>query len=438
MIPKYKIHNFHNLGFILLFSFSLFFCITVIVLPKLNQLSQLPYVHWYNNDIYYDYSIGVIIAFAFLIATSFMINKRMGFHFVVALMIKMMAVLILSLYIDSIYLPDKDGYFGNGVYNFDHIQGWGFSGTMVMHYFIHYITLVFPPSYYAVKVLFVILSTYGLYFLYLSAERYFYTYKISFFYLLLLSPSAIAWGGEISKDVVMLFFIGAFFYLSSRVGGNSKSNTFFLVVSLFVLICSLLVREWFAAILLPVYIYSIVSSKKYLRNNIIYNFYKFTLLFSIPVIVYFLLNMFGKFYGNIEYYRSAFIGGGSSVDFSPLSYGLYSVVFYPVYLMIFPFLPLIPEGSIFLSISAIVNVLIFTIFLWALKKGWRYVSSAGFEYLLYVLLWSSVYSPFVSNYGTLDRYKLVMYPVLFLYVFVLINSYWHIKYMRNVGLMIEK
>jgi|APSaa5957512535_1039671.scaffolds.fasta_scaffold20660_2 hypothetical protein len=411
---KYLIY----ISFILI---ALFVLYNVAVLPKLNQLHEMSYNDWYNDSVYQDYLIGIVTAFVLLIINVFLfINSKMGVHFVGVLMVKIILVLVLSLYIDSIYLPDKDGYFGNGVYNFEHVKEWGFSGTMVMHYMIYYLTLVIPSSYYSVKVLFVTLSTYGLYFLYLSAQRYAYRYNKTFFYILLLSPSAIAWGGEISKDVILLFFVGLFFYLSSRIG-KSRNSSFYIVAALLPLIGAFFIREWFSIILFPVYFYYIFSLRLKLRNNLLYNAYKYLSSFIVAAAGYYGFNLFLSFYNNLEYYRSAFTGGGSSVDFSPLAYGIYSIVIYPLYVMIFPFIPLTLGGG-FASISAIFNMAILFIFLIVLRNGWRYLSGAGLEYLSYILLWACIYSPFVSNYGTLDRYKLVMYPVLFVYIFVLINA----------------
>ena len=407
----------------------------IIIYFGLIFLAGLYQLHIYNfsyfeyfflNNIFLDYFVGFFFSILiFYILRGFFYNEPI---ILVCWLIKVFFIFFISIYIESIYLIDKDGYYVNGILFsifFENNQG-GFISQLTSNFsttrFVHFINFIFlsilPNSIYFFKVFYSLLSFLAVIFLasFLKKE----ICRSIFLLILCLSFSLNIFTSDVNKDSLIVFLVSLVLY-------RLKKDKIFLFEILFYIFLIFFIRKWIGILVLLIFIFNILISN---ANN----FLKYTLiLISILFVPTFLTmsSLFGistDFFSLIDVLRLSFTGG--KANFTPVSLSNYfDLIILPITSLKIIFIPFFNNFELFTIFASFENlffIFIFSItfFFLQYKKSIKQlleICRDNINLFLYIFSWLIMYAPIISNYGSLIRYKVTFTPMLLLIFFIFID-----------------
>ena len=407
----------------------------IIIYFGLIFLAGLYQLHIYNfsyfeyfflNNIFLDYFVGFFFSILiFYILRGFFYNEPI---ILVCWLIKVFFIFFISIYIESIYLIDKDGYYVNGILFsifFENNQG-GFISQLTSNFsttrFVHFINFIFlsilPNSIYFFKVFYSLLSF--LAFIFLASFLKKEICRSIFLLILCLSFSLNIFTSDVNKDSLIVFLVSLVLY-------RLKKDKIFLFEILFYIFLIFFIRKWIGILVLLIFIFNILISN---ANN----FLKYTLiLISILFVPTFLTmsSLFGistDFFSLIDVLRLSFTGG--KANFTPVSLSNYfDLIILPITSLKIIFIPFFNNFELFTIFASFENlffIFIFSItfFFLQYKKSIKQlleICRDNINLFLYIFSWLIMYAPIISNYGSLIRYKVTFTPMLLLIFFIFID-----------------
>lgn len=291
-------------------------------------------------------------------------------------------------------------------------------GTKFIYYLTSLPTKYLDASYLNVTLLYNLLGSFGLVFLYLSFK--FFLKNLPWYWIFILFiPSMSFWSAGLGKDAISFFAICLFLY------GITVSNRAALLipVSFFIMF---MVRPHIAAIMIVSYvIYFIIKAKVHIIFKV----------FTLPIISLgvFLSVSFVQQYigleeaslssvsGYIDDRQGSNLGGGSSLDIASMSY--------PMQMFTYIFRPLPFEASSAVTmITSIENTFLLFLILYILFKSKfnlrPFVQGKNLWLFTYVFLTCSILAMTTANLGIATRQKWMFMPVL---LYLLIYSFHNYK-----------
>jgi hypothetical protein len=386
--------------------------------PALIQFgaAQSAYVRADNQST--DYTVGLLCAALIAISIgSWPIRRSMKVPMLWAWLFRTAVAMFLSLFYFHAY-PSLDlySYFATRTA----VPGWsqlGFgAGTLNIAALVWAIHKVIPDSFYAMNLIFTLLSLIGVYCFWVASEAFLGYASRRFFYLLMLEPSLTFWTASMGKDSVVTFGVGL--YTNGVVRWwRTRRGVHLLQAAAGVAVAGL-IRPWMAAILigpLMVLVYSL--ERGIVSRAITTTVLAFAVNAAMPFILQSLyLQTAQDLTEQVSGIQGRFNAGESAgvayalndpndlMKYAPL--GMFSALFRPL------------PGDVqngFGVLASLEDVIMLGLFARALL-GWRWRSLRDplvCWALGVVIFWGLIYA-FVSsqNYGTAVRYRTQIFPIL--------------------------
>jgi len=383
----------------------------------------------YFNDFFMnDKMIDFTLAAFFSLIISFYFQKIIKNPIILIFWsCKIFFIFFFSIFVDINYSIDKDGFFVNGInnplLNIDNIGNYeslvsNLDGTMVMHLLNYLFSLFLPNSIFFFKLF------YGLLF-FIAILLLSQTIKSSKFYqnifltLCFFIFTLNIFSSDINKDVLILFLCSSFFYLLSK-------NQINLILISIIILLAFFIRKWIGLSLSIVLVYNLIFIFKY-NKIVLFLIFTIASFFFYTFFVESLISNNDSFIRLITQLQRSFLAGGSS--FEPYRLNSYTKFFFlPIYSISTLFMPISFSSNIFLSLSSLENIILIVfityvmyLFFKNLKNCLSILQSSNKSIFIFIIVWTSIYTPVIGNYGALVRYKTTVTPFFLLLIVLCIK-----------------
>lgn len=394
------------------YSYSIFFLIIFFFVfgtasvNLANETKSYFYDLWFLNNKFYDFFLGYLFYLIIFVIIYSVDNKNTFFSYSFAWLIKGGFLFTIFHFFESVYGMDKDGFFTNANIFNPLFYEKSFQGTVFVHNIIKIFSFnLIINSFYYIKIIFLLIPFLALIIFYELSKKFVDDKHKVLFLFLFFWPSVMLWTSEINKDSLILLPIAIFFYSIYNKKFLTLQNIALIILSF---ILCYYIRDWYNLIFIAILSLKVI----YLQKSFFY-FKSIILIILVTFATFFLLNNF-ELFEIIQNQKKHFTGGSTSYDLVYKNY--FDFIKLPIIILKILFLPpnfLLNPFSLSVMFENFVLFLFFLIFMFSLITNFKSINLPIYI-ILFIVAWLSMYSIIVSNLGSLIRYKIAIYPFIFI------------------------
>jgi len=406
-----------SLGWLLILGTVIFSPDTIIELG--HNIAQKDMLTDYIKGLAWFFVLGVTIFF-------WPIEKENKKALFAAWLVKGLVVLGFMLFYESYYGLDAFMYFDEAVNRPSMFNGFRFgeSGTSNMIGLTILQQKIIPNSYHAAKVTCAFIGLIAIYLFYRAVVIFMRKEIIGVFYLIALWPSNLFWSSILGKDPIV--FLGICMYIYGVMGWYRNLKIKYILILAAGILVAMFIRVWLGVIfLVPTGMFVLQRMKNIAIKIFFIVLIGAALIYSMQYLIQFInVETIDEAVEKVDTFSQGMNEGGSSRAVPVRFTGMVDLIkFLPLGIFTILFRPLPWEiGNFFGVLTGLENLVLLLLFLRALTKTKANdFKNPVIQWLLaLVLIWSTVYGPYVfQNAGTSVRQRLQILPVfisLILYV----------------------